>query len=97
MSITCSEIIWSHILLTEHEFPQDVPTPLYANNTSVIYIASNLVFHEHTKHIKVDYHFIREAYNNHAISLSESLLNFKLQIYLPMLFPALVISYLLAN
>jgi hypothetical protein len=34
---------------------------------SALALASNLVFHAHTKDIKVDYHFIREKVVNHDI------------------------------
>ena len=35
-------------------------TPLFCDYMSSIYLARNLVFHAHTKHIEVHYHFIRE-------------------------------------
>jgi len=56
-------------LLTELGFPQTEPTSLYVHNTSVIQIVANPVFHERTKHIEVDCHSIRDAYDNRLISL----------------------------
>ncbi|XP_059310087.1 uncharacterized mitochondrial protein AtMg00810-like [Lycium ferocissimum] len=50
-------------------FPQSSPTPLHANNTSAIQIATNPVYHERTKHIEVDCHFIREAVDRRVITL----------------------------
>ena len=45
------------------------PTPLFADNTSAICIANNLVFHERTKQIEVDCHFIREHVVSKDIAL----------------------------
>jgi hypothetical protein len=69
MSTAYSEIIWLRGLLAELGFPQHTATPLFADNTSAIQIATNPVFHERTKHIEVDCHSIREALENHVISL----------------------------
>lgn len=69
MSTACSEIIWLRGLLAELGFSLSQPTTLHADNTSAIQIASNPVYHEHTKHIEVDCHFIRKAYDHQVISL----------------------------
>lgn len=69
MSMACSEIIWLRGLLAEIGFPQIAATPLYADNTSAIQIATNPFFHERTKHIEVDWHSIQEALDAHVISL----------------------------
>jgi len=69
MSAACSEVVWLRGLLVEIGFPQTTPTLLHADNTNAIQIATNLVFHERTKHIEVDCHSIREAVDTHVISL----------------------------
>ncbi|KAI5441086.1 hypothetical protein KIW84_010519 [Lathyrus oleraceus] len=55
-----SEIIWLCNLLNTLQVPCTFPTPLYCDNQAVIHLAANFVFHERTKHIKVDCHFIRD-------------------------------------
>lgn len=37
-----------------------IPLTIYCDNISAIALTSNLVFHARTKHIEVNYHFIRE-------------------------------------
>lgn len=60
MAHIASEMLWAHSLLCD--LPPNVPTPMQmqCDNQAAIFIANNLVFHEYTKHIEVDCHFIRD-------------------------------------
>lgn len=60
MSHATSEIIWLRSLLSSLQVPCLSPTTLFCDNQSALHLASNPVFHERTKHIEVDCHFIRE-------------------------------------
>ncbi|XP_020249462.1 uncharacterized protein LOC109826854 [Asparagus officinalis] len=71
MSTATSEIIWLRQLLCDMTIDCLSPTPLYYDSQSTIKIATNVVFHEHTKHIEIDSHFIRHHYSKtKAIFLS---------------------------
>lgn len=54
------EILWVLKLLEEVDFKNLLPAKLWCNNQAAIHIASNLVFHEQTKYMLIDLHFIRE-------------------------------------
>ncbi|RVW86373.1 Copia protein [Vitis vinifera] len=69
MSLTCFEIIWLRGLLVELDFSKTDPTPLHVDNTSAIQITANPIYHERTKHIEVNYHSIREAFEARVITL----------------------------
>ena len=43
------------------------PPVLWCHNVSVLAIASNPVFHTRTKHIEVDFHFVRERVLRHDL------------------------------
>ncbi|XP_038885766.1 secreted RxLR effector protein 161-like [Benincasa hispida] len=53
------ELLWLHWLLVDMGVPQQFATSLHCDNRSAIQIAHNNVFHECTKHIKNDCHFVR--------------------------------------
>ena len=69
MSPTSSEIVWLRHLLCEFGVFLKGPTPLYADNRSAIRIAKNAIFHEITKHIEIDCHFIRQHYVSDKLCL----------------------------
>ena len=60
MTQSACEIMWIHQLLAEVGIKTSVPTKLWCDNQVALYIASNHVFHEQTKHIEIDCHFVRE-------------------------------------
>ena len=60
MALATSELIWLKHLLQELRFEKDEQMTLICDNQAALHISSNLVFHERTKHIEVDCHFIRE-------------------------------------
>ena len=60
MASTASELIWLKQLLKDMGINVDQPMKMYCDNNSARHIALNPVFHERTKHIEVDCHFIRE-------------------------------------
>jgi histone deacetylase 1/2 len=55
-----AELIWIQALLCELKIPQRQPPVLWCDNIGATYLSSNPVFHARTKHIEVDYHFVRE-------------------------------------
>lgn len=60
MAATVSELLSLQQLLSSIDVSTGDPMKLYYNNQVTLLIAANLVFHEHTNHIKINCHFIRE-------------------------------------
>ncbi|KAL9245201.1 hypothetical protein vseg_018879 [Gypsophila vaccaria] len=60
MSYTTSEIVWMKQLLADLGVSIPLPIPLYYDNKAAQHIAQNPVFHERTKHLDIDCHFVRD-------------------------------------
>ncbi|GJT20576.1 ribonuclease H-like domain-containing protein [Tanacetum coccineum] len=60
MASVTSEVIWILKILKELEWDQVLPVNLFCDSQAVIKIAANPVFHEKTKHLEIDLHFIRD-------------------------------------
>ncbi|CAM8878191.1 unnamed protein product [Rhodiola kirilowii] len=70
----CAETTWIALLLSELGANIQYPILLYCDNLSATYMASNPVFHARTKHIELDYHFVREkvAMGSHLVRYSSA-------------------------
>jgi hypothetical protein len=55
-----AEATWLRQLLLELQAPPSQCTLVYCDNISVVYLFINPVQHQHTKHVEIDLHFIRE-------------------------------------
>ena len=70
MATTCCEIISLLALLQDLSFTSLTPVTLYCDNQAALHISANPVFHERTKHIEVDCHYIRDQLVAHRIQLA---------------------------
>lgn len=57
--VTC-EVLWIVKLLIDLHVKCEFPVGLYCDNNSAIQLTLNPVFHERTKHIEIDVHFVRD-------------------------------------
>jgi histone deacetylase 1/2 len=54
------EVMWVEKLLTELQIPHSKVARLWCDNIGATYLSQNPVFHARTKHIEIDFHFVRE-------------------------------------
>lgn len=55
-----SELQWLRYSLNDFHISPPSPIPVYCDNQAAMHISENPVFHERTKHIEIDCHFVRE-------------------------------------
>lgn len=69
MAKSVCEIMWIYQLLIEVGLKTSILAKLWCDNQVALHIASNPVFHERTKHIEIDCHFVREKIQQGLVSI----------------------------
>ena len=69
MAKAATELVWTKMLLEELGFSIKGSMWLWCDNQYAMHIANNLVFHERTKHIELDCHYIRDKVKEGVIAL----------------------------
>lgn len=70
MASTTCELKWIKGVLSSLGVTHSMPIQLYCDSQVALHIANNPVFHERTKHIDVDCHFIRDEISRHNLQPS---------------------------
>ena len=60
MANAISELLWLRTLFIDFGVSLSPPMQLFYDNQTAIHIATNPVFHERTKHIEIDCHFMHD-------------------------------------
>ncbi|XP_016647585.1 PREDICTED: uncharacterized mitochondrial protein AtMg00810-like [Prunus mume] len=68
MASTCCEVTWLRFLLQDLHLPSSGASCMYCDNQAALHIAANPVFHERTRHIEMDCHFIHDKILDGTIS-----------------------------
>ncbi|XP_019177890.1 PREDICTED: uncharacterized protein LOC109173088 [Ipomoea nil] len=74
----CAEVTWVVSLLRELRLGPTAPPTLWCDNLGATYLCANPVFHARTKHVEVDYHFVRDKVSSgdlqvHFVSTKDQL------------------------
>ena len=69
MALVTAEVYWLRMLFKELAIGLLHTPTIWCDNIGAIALASNPVFHARTKHVEIDYHFIREKVCNNDVKV----------------------------
>ncbi|KAK2989892.1 hypothetical protein RJ640_019475 [Escallonia rubra] len=69
IATVASELEWLKSLLSELHLAPSTPPKLWCDNMGSVYLSLNPVFHARTKHVEIDYHFVRERVARKALDV----------------------------
>jgi hypothetical protein len=64
-----TKLIWVEALLTELGVKLKEKPSIWCENLGATYLCANPVFHARTKHIEIDFHFVRERVANQKLAI----------------------------
>lgn len=67
LSFTVREVLWLKALLLSFGVDHTDPLLVHCDSMAEIQLAANPVFHERTKHVELDHHFLRDEITNGTI------------------------------
>lgn len=60
MAVATTKVLWVRTLFAEIGMSLAVAPTIFCDNLNAAYLGHNLVFHDHTKHIQIDFHFMHD-------------------------------------
>ncbi|CAL1413437.1 unnamed protein product [Linum trigynum] len=67
LATVASEVIWLQSLLQEMGMQLPQPPTLWCDNLGARYLAHNPVFHSRSKHMEIEFHFVRDRINKQQL------------------------------
>lgn len=64
-----AKLIWIQTLLNELRISLPCAPTLFCDNIGATYLTSNPIYHARTKHIEIDYHFVRDQVANKLLNV----------------------------